>query len=230
MVRSPKSVIVAAALAATSLVLAAGCGGGGTPSSGPTGTGALGTAVPVTTAPAATTAAPTAGAPGPSPWPTDAAGLPVGWQLCQVPSRGIAISYPAGWFTTYTSVENQCTAFNPTAFTFPPTDSQTPLRVALYFTYVHQTAAQFIADYDPAYHSFTRREDVTINGLHAVRYEMTTLIAGPPEPAGSHQYGYLIENAGWIARVYTFSVPGDAQYAHNQYIVDQAATTVRFLH
>jgi hypothetical protein len=158
---------------------------------------------------------------------TDASGTPAGWGRCTNTAAHFSIAYPHGWFTAAPAAGRDCTLFDPAAFVIP-TDTLTVLHVALTVQDEGEAAAAFLGDFDPTYHAITIRDDLIINGLHAVRYEMKTLIAGPPEPRDSKRYGYLIEHGSQTLDVFTFATPNEPRYLAWQAVVDQAAQSVRF--
>lgn len=186
-----------------------------------------------TVSPPATMVTPTATAdPDASPWPTDATGRPVGWQLCGNTVNHYDIAYPAAWFTASLGPNDACARFDPATFTV--IDGPRLDREQLWAYYQASTAAEFMdALWNPDFFTVISRTDVTVGGRPAIRYEVNCLPprgpSGPTFPVGTHIYGYVIDGGGARSLdVATYAEPGDASYAHRRHIVDQAATTVHF--
>ena len=75
--------------------------------------------------------------------------------------------------------------------------------------------------------------DVTVAGMPAIRYTVTTLAprgpSGPTYPVGTTLYGYVVTAGALSIDVGTWAAPTDAGLlSGRQHIVDQAVTTVHF--
>jgi hypothetical protein len=188
--------------------------------------GPAGPPTPVTASTAST------GSTGSTTWPTDSAGNPVGWQVCSNAVRHFTIAYPSGWHTASLGAEDACARFDPAAFTVsdgPALDGQQLLAY-----YESQDALDYLMELFPTdFFTITSQTNVTVAGLHAIRYTVTTLPprgpAGPSYPPGSTIYGYVVTAGARSVDVATWVAPADAaSLTARQRIVDQAVTTVHF--
>jgi hypothetical protein len=165
-------------------------------------------------------------------WPTDSAGNPVGWQVCRNPVRHFEIGYPGGWHTASLGADDACAAFDPAEFTV--TDGPGLVTQQLFAFYASEDALDYLADLFPTdFYTITSQSEVTVAGLHAIRYTVTTLPArgpsGPTYPVGSTMYGYVVTAGARSIDVGTWAAPADAAtLPARQRIVDQAVTTVHF--
>ncbi len=165
--------------------------------------------------------------PSPTALPSQPASPPTGWLSCTNAHAGFEIGYPAAWHTAALNPQQACQQFDPLAFEIP-VDSEYPL-TALYAV---QTQDPFDPETSGAADPFARtlvREDTTVGGRRAVRFEQSIVEAGS-YPAGTTSYGYVIDRDGREFRVFTVAVPeSSGDYETWKTIVDQAVGTVRFL-
>jgi hypothetical protein len=165
-------------------------------------------------------------------WPTDSAGNPVGWQVCRNSVRHFEIAYPGGWHTASLGPDDACAAFDPAAFTV--TDGPGLVTQQLFAFYASEDALDYLHDLFPVdFYTITAQTDVTVAGLHAIRYTVTTLPprgpSGPTYPVGTTLYGYVVTAGARSIDLGTWAAPADAAtLPARQHVVDQAVTTVHF--
>ena len=202
------------------LAVAAGCSkssGTGSLGGAPTTTPAVTSSAPV---PAPTTAAATTSAP-----PVEA--LPASWKLCQNPIRGTSQGYPGDWFTTTNTPANVCSLFHPNSFTIAP-NAEYP-RVAMSATQHDIPLATYISGLtDPASATTQLKENTTVAGRTAVKFEITSKGMGLDE-VGTKHYGYAVDRGGKTFVLSTIGVPSESRYTSWKSTIDIAKGTVRFL-
>lgn len=171
-------------------------------------------------------------APSSTAWPTDGAGNPVGWQVCRNTVHHFEIAYPGGWHTASLGPDDACAAFDPAEFTV--TDGPGLVTQQLFAFYASEDALDYLGDLFPTdFYTITSQSEVTVAGLHAIRYTVTTLPArgpaGPTYPVGTTLYGYVVTAGARSIDVGTWAAPADASgLPARQHVVDQAVTTVHF--
>jgi len=164
--------------------------------------------------------------PSATPSPSQSASLPEGWLSCTNSHDGYEISYPAGWHTASLNAQEVCRQFHPTAFTVP-VDSEYPM------TGLNAIQTDEVFDpersgrRDPAYVRTLLREETTVGGRRAIRFE-ESLIDDGMYPDGTMRYGYVIDRDGREFIIFTFAVPLEKRYEAWKPMVDQAVETVRF--
>ena len=220
-----------AALATAAGVLAAGCSVASEPAPAseavPTATAATAASSATISATPSPTTAPTPSATF-SAAPSPSASLPRGWKSCSNSAQGFEIGYPEDWYTTQLNPQQACQQFDPMVFTIP-VDGEYPLTAlnAVQTTGVFDPAV--VATADPIDAGTILREQTTVDGRPAVRYEWSINETGH-YPAGTMRYGYAIDRDGLEFAVFTMAHPGvsPADYADWKAVVDQAVDTLRF--
>lgn len=175
--------------------------------------------------PPTTTTLPAASSPTPSAVPTppvttSAPSPSVAWATCSNPHVGYEISYPAGWFTTSLRPEEVCTQFHPTEFMIP-VDSEYPLTALMVHGSTDPLDAYPVED-DPNL-TVLLREDTTVNGRPAIRYEVR-FSAEAMLGDGTMRYGYQVDWDGGVFEVFSMADPGVAAADYDAWkaIVDEA--------
>jgi hypothetical protein len=169
-----------------------------------------------------------------SPWPTDSAGNPVGWQVCRNATHHFSIAYPAGWHTASAGADDQCALFDPAAFTV--VDGAPALVTQQLHAYYQSMdlLEYFQALFPVDFFTVVSEANVMVApGVAAIRYTVTTLPprgpSGPTYPVGTTLYGYVVTAGARSIDVGTWAAPTDASLLPaRQHIVDQAVTTVRW--
>jgi hypothetical protein len=210
-----------ALLAAAVAMLSAGCSVGAEPAVSATPLASMPSASPSPASPAPSVSR----SPSASPSPSAPASLPLGWQSCANTHVGFEIGYPGDWQTASLNAQQVCQQFDPIAFTVP-VDSEYPLTAL--------NAVQTPGVFDPAvsgkadrYAETLLREEATVGGRRAVRFEESLIQAGIL-PVGTKRYGYVIDRDGTEFLVFTIAVPSVVEYADWKAVVDQAVETLEF--
>lgn len=209
-----------AATAVAALVLV-GCGP--SPDAGETAAGPVST-LPGTTLENVSATTTTATPPTTTPPTTTPAGaLPAGWRLCTNAQRGYSIGHPAGWHTAY-----GCRYLDPEPLDIPPNTDGFFSAVAVVdgdttFEQARQRA-------DDRFVVITKRQETTIAGHRAVRYESEATGEGLWDK-GSRLYSVIVDNDGRSFEVLTAWFPGTStsEYQLRKAMVDEMVETVRFL-
>jgi hypothetical protein len=211
------------ALLGTTSIGAAACGPSSPP---PTPVGA-----PTDRATGSTATTPPAGA---SPWATDSAGNPVGWQICVNASKHFSIAYPAGWHTASVGPDDACQLFDPATFTVVD-GAPALVTQQLHAFYASEDRLDYFQNLFPRdFFTVVSSSDVTVGaGLPAIRYTVSTLPprgpSGPTYPVGTTLYGYVVTAGARSIDVGTWAAPTDASLLPaRQHVVDEAVTTVHF--
>jgi hypothetical protein len=215
-----------ATLAAGAAILAAGCSVGASSApvidSSPTATASTSPAPSVSASPMQSASPSPSSTTAPSP----SASLPEGWLSCTNSHDGYQIGYPAGWHTASLNAQEVCGQFHPTAFTVP-VDGEYPM------TGLNAIQTDEVFDpersgrRDPAYVRTLIREETTVLGRRAIRFE-ESLIGEGMYPDGTMRYGYVIDRDGREFIIFTFAVPLEKRYEDWKPMVDQAVETLSF--
>jgi hypothetical protein len=176
-----------------------------------------------TTPPASSSPTPSAVATPPRATPLVATSAPspsVAWAICANSHVGYEIAYPAGWFTTSLRPEEVCTQFDPKEFMIP-VDSEYPLTALMVHGSPDPLDAYPLED-DPNL-TVLLREDTTVNGRRAIRYEVR-FSAEAMYGDGTMRYGYQVDWDGGVFEVFSMADPGVSagDYAAWKAIVDYA--------
>ena len=214
-------------LAILSLAVLGACGPAGVQDAGAPPT-PLQTTTSTTPVPATTTtsrlavAATTTVKAAPAATTTTAAALPAGWSTCINAEGGYSIAHPPGWHTAH-----GCRYLDPEPLDIPPyTDGFFSALMTIDDDVPFDEMAQRSND---RFVVILTREQTTVGGRPAVRYEMETTGEGLLDK-GSRIYSYVIDRSGRSFEVATTWVPGTspAGYQLRKQTVDQAVQTIRF--
>jgi hypothetical protein len=153
--------------------------------------------------------------------------LPASWKLCQNQLRGSSMGYPGEWFTASLNETDKCSLFHESSFTVVP-NAEYPL-VAMTAFQIDQPLAAYIASATaPGDVTTVLKENTTVAGKAAVRFETTSLQAGLYD-VGTRHYGYAIDRGSRTFVLSTLAVPSETRYNSWKLVVDTAKGTLRFL-
>ena len=145
--------------------------------------------------------------------------LPAGWQRCVNTAENYSVGYPGDWYTTQIRPEEVCAQVHPDPFVIP-LESEYPL-TALNV----KRLTVWPEKGDTEYERMVRREQTTVSGRPAVRFETVSTGAGM-DLEGTSRYGYVIRLGHALISVHTAAAPGETRYADWQNVVDRAARTL----
>jgi len=154
---------------------------------------------------------------------TTVGGLPGGWAECTNAQRGYSVGHPTGWHSAY-----GCRYLDPEPLDIPPNTDGFFSAVAVVdgdtsFDQARQRSTdRFVV--------IVLREETTIDGRRAVRYETEATGEGLFDK-GSRVYSVVIDNDGRAFEVLTAWFPGTStsEYQLRKKMVDEVVKTVRFL-
>ena len=175
-------------------------------------------------------ATPPPGTPTPIPSP-DPSALPSATAIptttCEIPDRGVTVTYPANWFTVTEPPELACRLFDEAPITDPPDETNPSIAIVVGSNPDVPWPNAFAAATDTNRWDLQSIASTTVSGLPAVRIEAISLgVEGDPYPAGTWRYLYLADRgANGTLFIETRGQPGDA-YALQKQVVDLMAATI----
>lgn len=145
--------------------------------------------------------------------------------VCTDQAVGFEITFPADWHAIEADASNKCKFFDPEPID-PPANGELDTAVTVLADEASYEDA-IEGTFDAPDSSTVRREEATVAGNQAVRYEVEHNGQGF-HPAGVHSYGYIVNHDGFAFVIVTSERPGETFEAYKR-VVDDAANSLRFL-
>jgi hypothetical protein len=143
---------------------------------------------------------------------------------CTNTVSGYSIDYPENW--TISTGEFACRWADPETFVVEP-GTEGPSTAIMVFVSPDPFDRVLSGTFDELFYKTNLREDTTINGRRAVRFEVVATGEGLG-PGGTPSYGYVIEKDGKGITISTEQLPGDTGYEEDKKALEEAVKTLKF--
>jgi hypothetical protein len=160
------------------------------------------------------------------PSPTGSAeDAPVEYDTCTNTVSGYSIDFPEDW--TISTGEDACRWADQETFVVAP-GTEGPSTAVMIFASPDEFDKVVSGTFDELFYRTILREDTTIAGRKAVRFDVVATGEGLG-PESTPSYGYVIENYGKGFVVSTEQLPGDTGYEEDKKALDEIVKTLKFL-
>jgi hypothetical protein len=145
-------------------------------------------------------------------------------ETCTNTSSGYSIDYPENW--TISTGEFACRWADPESFVVEP-GTEGPSTAIMVFASPDPFDRVVNGTFDELFYRTNLREDTTINGRRAVRFEVVATGEGLG-PDGTPSYGYVIDKDGMGFTISTERLPGDTGYDDDKKALEEAVKSLKF--
>lgn len=160
------------------------------------------------------------------PSPTGSAeAAPVEYDTCTNTVSGYSIDYPENW--TISTGEYACRWADQETFVVAP-GTEGPSTAIMVFDSPDPFDKVVSGTFDELFYKTNLREDTTVAGRRAVRFDVVAATGEGLSPESTPSYGYVIDNDGRGFVVSTEQLPGDTGYEEDKKALDEAVKTLKF--